>query len=538
MAVKTLVSAGGDGRKRGNILDHLDKLTPSKGGKYFCPVCAGNDLSINKKTGATKCFNSDCSWKSIMDAVAPLKHTGSRAVREQFRTKTTKEKDKIASLSEVQIDTQVTELVWMIHSGSYSVAEASVALAAWCKEHEHNSFAASKLFQEKLSKLKEASNYDEDEAPPKLLIDYRKIEKTFGSELRYNRLFSRVELRGEPFDPATAKIDFVVDHGLKLRSSRDDVGDCVVKLAKQNEYHPVREYLEDCYLRHGGGGGVLEGFARRYLDSDQAIHQIALVKFLVSAVARAYEPGCQVDAALILQGPQGIKKSTFFRTLASPDWFDDSFGKASDKDERLKLHCAWILEWAELEAMFKRKDVSQVKAFITTRVDKLRPPYGRSVETMARSSVFCGTTNQTDFLSDSTGNRRFWVIPVEKEISITQLKKERDQIWAAATALYKSGQIWHLTTHESELMDLSRKQYETVDVWEDAILDWLETKEEVSLQELLSNLLGVELNQQDKRAQVRVRDILIRANWVQKSNPVFYKGKRVRTWVRKTPILE
>lgn len=532
MAVKTLLSADDGGRKRGNILDHLDKLTPSKGGKYICPACGGNDLSINKKTGAAKCWTNDCTWRSIMDLVAPLDRPISRSVRQQFKTKTSKDKDKIASLSEVQIDTQVTELVWMVHGGSYTVAEASVALATWCKEHEHSSFAASKLFQEKLSKLKEASNYDEDEAPPKLLVDYRKIEKTFAPELRYNRLFSRVELRGEPFDPATAKINFVVDHGLKLRSSREDVSDCVVKLAKQNEYHPVREYLEDCYLRQGTDSKILEGFARRYFDSEQAIHQIALVKFLISAVARAYEPGCQVDAALILQGSQGTGKSTFFRTLASPDWFDDSFGNANDKDERLKLHCAWMLEWAELESIFKRKDVSQVKAFITTKIDKIRPPYGRSVETMARSSVFCGTTNQTDFLSDSTGNRRFWVIPVEKEIDIAQLKKERDQIWAAATALYKSGQIWHLTSDESGLMSESRKQYEATDTWEDTILDWLEGKEEVSVQDILSNLLGLDLNQQDKRYQMRVRDVLIRANWRQRPNPVFHKGKRVRTWIK------
>lgn len=517
----------------GNILDHLDKLTPSKDGKYFCPVCGGNDLWVHQKSGATQCHNNGCSWQSIMDVVNPIDKSKARNQKRDFKPKTAKEKDKAATFSEVQIDTQINELLWMVNHGSYSPGEASVALAAWCKEHGHNSFSVNKLFQEKLAKFKDASGYDDDETAPKILRDYKKIEKAFGSELRYNRLFSRVELRGEPFEPAMAKIEFVVDHGLKLRSGRDDIGDCVMKLAKQNEYHPVREYLESCYKRHGDGVKVLEGFAKRYFGSDQYIHQIAAIKFLISAVARAYEPGCQVDAALILQGGQGIRKSTFFRVLASSEWFDDSFGNAGDKDERLKLHCAWILEWAELESIFKRKDMSQVKAFITTKIDRIRPPYGRSVEVMARSSVFCGTTNQTDFLSDSTGNRRFWVIPVEREIDTTRLQQERDQIWAAATSLYKSGQIWHLTAEESELMGEGRKQYETTDVWEDAVLDWIEGKEEISLQDILSDLLSIELNQQDKRSQMRIRDILIRANWHQRKNPVFHKGKRVRTWTKK-----
>ncbi len=518
--------------KPGNILDYLDKLEPSKGGKYHCPVCDGNDLSISKD-GATTCHNNGCSWQSIMDVIAPLDPSKRKMVHSDFKPKTAKQKDRIATMSEVQIDTKVKELVWMVNHGSYSPTEASVALAAWCKEHGHNSFAVGKLFQEHIKNFKEASGYDDDESAPKILRDYQKIEKSFGSQLRYNRLFARVELRGEPFEPSMAKIEFVIEHGLKLRSGRDDIGDCVMKLAKQNEYHPVREYLEGCHQKYGKDLKVLEGFASRYFGTAAPIHQIAVVKFMISAVARAYEPGCQVDAALILQGGQGIRKSTFFRVLASSEWFDDSFGNAGDKDERLKLHCAWILEWAELESIFKRKDMSQVKAFITTKIDRIRPPYGRSVEVMLRSSVFCGTTNQVDFLSDSTGNRRFWVIPVEKEIDTTRLEQERDQIWAAATQLYKAGQQWHLTTDESEQMSAGRKQYEATDAWEDDVLDWVEGKEEVSDREIFENVLRIEIHQRDKRSQMRIRDILTRANWLQRPNPVHYKGAKVRTWIKK-----
>ncbi|NEP19743.1 MAG: hypothetical protein F6J97_23125 [Leptolyngbya sp. SIO4C1] len=99
--------------------------------------------------------------------------------------------------------------------------------------------------------------------------------------------------------------------------------------------------------------------------------------------------------------------------------FDDSVGSVSDKDERLKLHKSWFVEWAELEVVFRRKDVSAVKAFITTQTDQIRPPYGRAVMEFPRPSIIVGTTNFDEFLADPTGNRRFWVI------GITQKRRSR-----------------------------------------------------------------------------------------------------------------
>lgn len=520
--------------ERGNILDFLDKLEPSKGGKYICPVCEGNDLSINKKTGATTCFNSDCSWQAIMDLIAPLPDDGKRSkVKLKGKFSTPKKKDEDAIWATLAIDTQATDLMQEVRAGIITTANASVRMAAWCKEHGHNSFSGCKLLTEKLRDFKAVTGYDDDELTPKLLRDFNKIDKVFSDRLRYNLLFKEVELDGVHFDPASSKIDFVVDHGLKLTSGRDDVSDCAFKIARRNEYHPIREYLEQVSTTHGTDDKILRGFASRYLGTDEKIHQIAVIKFLISAVARIYEPGCQVDTALILQGIQGLFKSGFFRVLASAEWFDDSMGNSGDKDERLKLHCSWILEWAELEAIFKRKDMSQVKAFLTTKIDKLRPPYGRSIEFMARQSVFCGTTNEKEFLADSTGNRRFWVVPITKQIDVRLLEKERDQIWAAVVTLYKSGTPWHLTTEESAEMDQARKSFESSDAWEDEILDWLETREKTSMAQILENLLGIKTNEQDKKAQLRVRGILTRANWQQADHPSLFDGKRTRVWTKK-----
>lgn len=152
---------------------------------------------------------------------------------------------------------------------------------------------------------------------------------------------------------------------------------------------------------------------------------------------------------------------------------------------------------------------------------------------MARQSVFCGTTNEKEFLADSTGNRRFWVVPITKQIDVRLLETERDQIWAAVVALYKSGTPWHLTTEESAEMDQARKSFESSDVWEDEILDWLQTREKTSMAQILETLLGIETNQQDKKAQLRVRGILTRANWQQADHPSLFDGKRTRVWTKK-----
>jgi predicted P-loop ATPase len=531
------VSPKGD-FQRGNILDHLDKLTPSKGGKYFCPVCEGNDLSINKKTGALKCHTNECSWKSIMDVVAPLeKRNGKKPINgastkrgQARRFSSPSDKDKAAAWAEIGIDSKVTEILYEIESGSHSPASANIALAAWCKEHGHNAFSAGQLLKEKLGKLKDDTQWDDDENSPLLLRDYRKIEAKFGDRLRFNTLFKCIELDGQTFEPAMGKIELIVTHGMKLKSGRDDIGDSIVKIAKEHEYSPVREYLEQVYVKHGNSIEILKDFAQRVLGATNPIHQTTVCKFLIAAVARAYEPGCQVDTALILQGAQGAGKSSFFRILTSPEWFDDSFGNASDKDERLKIHSAWILEWAELETIFKRKDMAAVKAFMTTKIDRIRPPYGRAVEFMHRNSVFCGTTNQQEFLSDSTGNRRFWVVPLSKEIDCKALERDRDAIWAAAVSMYKSGVKWWLTPEEETAMCSSRSDYESSDAWEDEIADWIEGKTEVSIQQILTQCLKIEIAQHEKRSQIRVRDILTRLKWRYQSNPVYRVGVRVRIW--------
>jgi len=510
-----------------SILEHLDKLTPAKEkGKYICPVCDDDNLSISPKTGAYKCMSNDCASALIRDAVAPLT-PGAKAkyVQQKSKPKSPKEKKRDATLAAVEVELEAQEIALSVEGGYETPATGLVRIASWAKEQGHNIYAAQQLLKEF---LKTVSGGDDDEKP-RLLKDHQSIEANFGDRLRHNDLFRQVELNGELLDPSNARLELIISHNWRGKSSREDVADIVYRLAKQNSYSPVIEYLDQVNLNHSGTD-ILDGLAVRYFGTSDVIYQMLLTRWLISAVARAYVPGCQCDTALILQGKQGQNKSNFFRTLASPDWFDDSLGSASDKDERLKLHRAWMIEWAELESIFKRKDIAAVKAFMTTKIDLIRPPYGRSIEVFKRASVIVGTTNEQEFLSDTTGSRRFWVIPVQNPIDREQVEADRDRIWAAAVTLYRQGERWWLTDEEEELINQNREPYQMHDPWHDLVQDYVLFLDEVSTAEILEIVIKLPIDRYDRTSSMRVAGVLKRLGWLQHGHPVTRRGKRERIW--------
>ena len=430
-----------------------------------CPACEQENgqcaWSPDKETVLCATLRQNVNIKAVEEEARQSQKGKGFSANQQQRVKSHQQRTRKAEQRAAEVEIKVDDLVMMVAGGYDSKETAQVTLAAWCKDEGHDKFAASQLLKKKLNAIE--TNAD-DEAP-RLLREYEKICRSFGDRLKFNELRKEVELDGEFIDPAMAKIELVVNHRQNLKGCREDISDSLVMISKKNAYSPVAEYLQTAYKTHGEDSGLINSIASRYLGTNEPIHQTLIKRFLIAAVARAFSPGCKHDCALILQGPQGYFKSTFFKVLASEDWFDDSLGLASDKDEKLKLHRAWILEWAELETVFKRRDVSQVKAFMSSAIDILRPPYGRSIQVLKRSSVVVGTTNQAEFLADTTGNRRFWVVPIAIPLNISALKADRDRIWAAAVALYKSGEPWWLSAKEERQVDAQRSQFEAVDPW-------------------------------------------------------------------------
>lgn len=370
-------------------------------------------------------------------------------------------------------------------------------------------------------------NSDQEEKPVPIAQAYAGINSLIGDRLQFNELTLDLMLDGKPITIEALTIEMALTHNYQSKYLEL----IAPQIAERNKFNPIKEYLEQVSAQHGNDTSVLDDLALRYFGRKEPIYQTFVRRWLISAVARVFQPGCKVDTALILQGSQGINKSTFFKVLASEEWFDDSIGAMSDKDEKLKLHRCWIAEWAELEAVFKRKDVSQVKNFLSSGIDVLRPLYERSPRPFPRRSVIVGSTNEDEFLSDPTGNRRFWVIPVQCRIDAGRLRKERDQIWAAAVALYKSGEQWWLTDEECLEAEAIAANFRLHDPWLEAIESYLRGHEVITAGEILENCLKLEISKQDKGAQMRVASILKQLGWTKPSGGRVHLGRRQKVWV-------
>jgi len=363
--------------------------------------------------------------------------------------------------------------------------------------------------------------------------DYRKIVRKFGKRLRLNKLSKRIEIDGKPVSLDRVRIQLAIKHGILVKSSREDVQDILTEIAVENQYSPIEEYLNS--LPIAPDTSILDSIAEKYFCVKDPIYEMFVRKTLIGAVKRTFEPGCKIDTVMILQGKQGYRKSTFFKVLAGGKYFDDSLGTVSDKDERLKLHQSWFVEWAELESVFKRRDVSATKAFLSTGTDKIRPPYCRDIEDFNRPSIIVATTNKQEFLADETGNRRFWVIPVKQRIDTKLLKQERDAIWAAAMLAYKSGEEPCLDYKDEETAEHVAQEFQSSDPWEDVIENFIEHREYIRLSDLLTHL-QVDLSRQERSHQMRCSAILKKFGWEREFRSI--SSKRVRVWCKTEPVPE
>ena len=371
----------------------------------------------------------------------------------------------------------------------------------------------------------EKGTEDQGELVP-IAANFQRLKALLGNRLRLNTLSKEIELDGETVTIDSLELRLALEHNKQFKYLQT----ISTGLAKEAQYNPVKEYLEACHAKHGNDATILENFATNYLNRPEPIYNTFLRKWAIGCVARIMQPGCKLDTALILKGSQGIGKSSLFKVLASQEWFDDSLGAIGDKDERLKLHRAWIIEWGELETIFKRKDVSATKAFLSCSVDNVRPPYGRSVEIWKRQSVIVGTTNQDEFLNDPTGNRRFWVVPISGNLDLERLRAERDRFWAAAVELYERGESWWLSSTEEFQSEQIAQEFQNRDPWYEAVERHVSVIPDgrATTSEILTNGIKLELSRQTRGEQMRVADILRSLGWEQKTQ--VYLGKRQRIW--------
>jgi predicted P-loop ATPase len=294
-----------------------------------------------------------------------------------------------------------------------------------------------------------------------------------------------------------------------IAANQSDVGRAVQAAARNNLVHPVRSFFDSLTW---DGKARIDSWLIDYLHADDSPYARAVgPRYLISAVARIYQPGCKVDHMLVLEGPQGKAKSEALRALAVRDaWFTDRLSHVSSKDAAQELAGVWLIEWAEMEALFRATSTS-TKSFITRRYDRYRPPYGKHPINLPRSCVFAGTINPVvgGYLKDPTGARRIWPVACHDMIDVEGLTRDREQLWAEAVVRFKAGGKWWLETPQLEALAAAEQAARfKVDVWREPVEKWLGNRKDASVNEVLKHALGIEPRQQNRSAEMRVAAIL------------------------------
>jgi predicted P-loop ATPase len=283
----------------------------------------------------------------------------------------------------------------------------------------------------------------------------------FAGTLRWNELKQAIMWRGIALqDHHVTELRLAVAERHDVEFNEKPTYEGLSLVARENSYHPVRDWLETL---EWDGIERLDGWLQRWCGADDTpLYRAYGRKTLIAAVRRVYEPGCKVDTVLTLHGGQGVRKSTLIETLAHTSaWF--SCGKIdwSSKEGAIVLNGVWLYEIAELAG--KRKaEQETVKGFITTATDKYRPPYGRTIAEVPRSSVFFASTNEDTPLHDPTGNRRWWIVPVRAS-RIDLVKAEHEQVWAEAVAACRQGEPHYLDEEMEALREAANEVFEEQD---------------------------------------------------------------------------
>jgi predicted P-loop ATPase/DNA primase len=293
----------------------------------------------------------------------------------------------------------------------------------------------------------------------------------------------------------------------------DVTGQAIEAVARERPFHPVRTYLKELTW---DGTHRIESWLTEYLGVDPSPYAAAVgSRWLISAVARVFEPGSKADCCLILEGEQGIRKSTALRILAEP-WFTDEIADLGSKDAALQTRGVWVIEIAELDSM-SRSEIGRIKAFMSRAIDRFRPPYGKRLITSPRQCVFAGSVNHGTYLRDETGGRRFWPVECKAAVIDTDgVAVIRDQLWAEATYLYFEGKPWWLDSVElnREAAEEQAERYEG-DPWEELILKWVEGRESVSIPEILAQCIEKKTEMWTQMDRNRVARCLRANGWKQ-----------------------
>ncbi len=286
--------------------------------------------------------------------------------------------------------------------------------------------------------------------------------------------------------------------------------------AEKFRFHPVRDYLKSL---EWDGVPRLDTWLNKFAGVEDNLYTRAVArKTLIGAVARVFNPGVKFDTMLVLEGEQGIGKSTLIAILGG-DWYGDVSITDSDKDTIDAMRGNWVIEVSEMVCS-RKVDTDKLKSFLSKTTDRVRLAYRRNAEDYPRQSVFIGTINPEEgsgYLKDTTGNRRFWPV-VCKRVDFAGLKENRDQLWAEAVSRYFKGEKLYLEEDVLQMAHFETEKRRQRDPWIDPVADWLcKTDPEIGAprsvvtgREILEECIGISISRMTQRELTRVAQIMVK----------------------------
>lgn len=309
---------------------------------------------------------------------------------------------------------------------------------------------------------------------------------------------------------------------LGLRRMSDEmVHKAAVVYAHHHERNEPRDWMESIKW---DGTPRIEDFFTTHLGVVGSRYVGAASKnFWIGMIARIYWPGCQLDNMIVLEGPQGAGKTRALRAIGGP-WYTEVKENVTHRDFFMVLHGKLLVEIAELDA-FRKAEITRIKQVVTCATDRFRSPYDRAAKDHARMSVFVGSTNESNYLSDNTGARRFWPMRCGT-IKVDKIAEDREQLFAEAVERYKKREPWH----EMPIDETAKEQEDRrhVDEWENIVAEYLANQEQTTTRDI-AGYLKIETAKLDMITQKRIAGVLRVLGW-EKKTARSTGGATIKVW--------
>lgn len=361
--------------------------------------------------------------------------------------------------------------------------------------------------------------------PKKNESNVKKAMTRLGIAVRYDSFAERYEIQGlEGYGPQ------LNDHGLDelylmmareydLKPTKQDFDRIVMAAARRARFHPVKEYFERLVW---DGNDRIDEWLSTYAGAEDDAYTRGVGRIvLVAAVRRIYEPGCKFDEMMIWEGEQGTLKSTGVGTLCpNPEWLCESLSLSADEKAVIEQTTGkLIIEIGELSG-YRKREIEHIKEFLSRCVDSARPAYGRMRVDRPRQFIFIGTTNETNYLMDDTGDRRFWPVRVAN-VDVDSLARDRDQLWAEAVYYAKKGESIRLAVNLRQAAREQQDKRAQEDEWQEIVAVWLSERANTldpdgartTITDVGKMALGIEAAKLEPIVQKRLMRCLKKAGW-------------------------